>query len=72
MKKANYKDGEASLAAQMVKCVQCRKPMFHPWVGERYPEEGRAIHSSILARRTPWTEVPGELVHGVAKRVRHD
>ena len=31
-------------------------------------EEGMATHSSILARRIPWTEEPGGLtVHGVAK-----
>ena len=29
-----------------------------------------AIHSSILAWRSPWTEEPGELtVHGVAKEL---
>ena len=26
-----------------------------------------ATHSSILAWKTPWTEEPGGLVHGVAK-----
>ena len=26
-----------------------------------------ANHSSILARKIPWTEEPGGLVHGVAK-----
>ena len=32
-------------------------------------EKGMATHSSILARRIPWTEEPGGLhtVHGVAK-----
>ena len=30
-----------------------------------------ANHSSILARKIPWTEEPGGLVHGVA-RVRND
>ena len=25
------------------------------------PEEGMATHSSILARKIPWTEEPGEL-----------
>ena len=32
-----------------------------PW------EKGKAIHSSILAWRIPWTTV-----HGVAKRAGHD
>ena len=29
-------------------------------------EKGMATHSGILARRTPWTEDPGELQYGVA------
>ena len=28
---------------------------------ERSLDEGMAIHSSIIARRTPWTEEPGRL-----------
>ena len=35
MKKANHKDGEASLMAQMVKNLRAmQETMFHPWVGE--------------------------------------
>ena len=30
-------------------------------------EKGMATYSSVLAWRIPWTEEPGELVHGVAK-----
>ena len=30
-------------------------------------EKEMATHSSILAWRIPWTEEPGELVHGVTK-----
>ena len=30
-------------------------------------KEGMATHSSILARKIPWTEEPGGLVHSVAK-----
>ena len=46
--------------------------MWEIWVqslgGEDPLEDGTAIHSSILARRIPWTEEPGEAtVHGVAK-----
>ena len=34
----------------------------------RFPEEGMATHSSIIARRIPWTEKPEwAAVHGVAK-----
>ena len=38
----------------------------------RSPEEGRATHSSILAWRTPWTEVPGGLQSIGSQGVRHD
>ena len=31
-------------------------------------DKGMATHSSILAWRIPWTEEPGGIVHGVAKR----
>ena len=30
-------------------------------------EEEMAMHSSILAWEIPWTEEPGQLVHGVTK-----
>ena len=37
------------------------------------PEEGRTIHSSILAWRTPWTEEPGGLVCGPSSPIKlHD
>ena len=35
-------------------------------------EEEMATHASILAWEIPWTEEPGGLVHGIAKRVGHD
>ena len=35
-------------------------------------EEDMATHSSILARRTPWTEEPGGLESMGSQRVRHD
>ena len=35
-------------------------------------EKGVAIHSSILARRIPWTEEPGELQSMGSQRVGHD
>ena len=36
-------------------------------------EKGMATHSSILARRSPWTqELDGLTVHGVAKSQTHD
>ena len=33
----------------------------------RSPEEGMAVHSSVLARRIPWTEEAGGLSPPVAK-----
>ena len=35
-------------------------------------EEGIATHSSILARRIPWTEEPGKLWSMESQRVGHD
>ena len=35
-------------------------------------EEEMATHSSILARRIPWTEEPGRLQSMGSQRVRHD
>ena len=34
-------------------------------------EEGMATHSSILARRIPWTEEPGGLQSSGSQRVGH-
>ena len=39
---------------------------FDPLVG-KILEKGMANHCSVLAWRIPWTEEPGELVHGVAR-----
>ena len=38
----------------------------------RYPGEGNAYHSSILAWRIPWTEEPGRLQSKGLQRVRHE
>ena len=35
-------------------------------------EDGMETHSSILARRIPWTEKPGGLQSIVLQRARHD
>ena len=35
-------------------------------------EEGMETHSSILAWRIPWTEVPGGLQSTGSQRARHD
>ena len=39
---------------------------------EDHGEESMATHSSILARRIPWTEEPGGLQSLGSQRVRHD
>ena len=39
---------------------------------ERSPGESMATHSSILAWRISWTEVPGELQSMESQRVGHD
>ena len=42
-------------------CLQCRKPMFNPWV-RKIPGGGNGyLYSSILAWKIPWTEEPGGL-----------
>ena len=45
------------------------------WVqspGEEDPLEEMATHSSILARKIPWTEKPGRLQYVGSQRVGHD
>ena len=39
---------------------------------KRSPEEGMAIHSSVLAWRIPWAEDPGGVQSIGSHRVRHD
>ena len=39
---------------------------------QQYMEEGMAAHSSILARRIPWTEEPGGLQSTGSHRAGHD
>ena len=47
--------------------------MWVPVLGQEDPlEEGMAIHSSILAWITPWTEEPGGLQFKGSQRVGHD
>ena len=42
-------------------------------LGQEYAlEEGMAIHSGVLARRTSWTEEPGGLQSMGSQRVGHD
>ena len=61
----------ASLGAQMVKNPPAMPETWVRSLGGKDPlEDGMATHSNILARRIPWTEEPGRLVHGVV-RVGH-
>ena len=58
----------ASLVAQTVKNLPEKQETWIQSLGLEDPlEKGMATHSSILAWRSPWTEEPGGLVHGVAK-----
>ena len=52
-------------------CRRHRRHGFNPWVGKIPLEEGMATHSSILARRIPWTEEPGGLQSMGLHRVGH-
>ena len=48
--------------ARWVKNLLAMWETWVPYLGREDPlEEGKAIHSSILAWRIPWTEEPGRL-----------
>ena len=63
-----FRDG-ASLVTQKTKNLPAMQETQVRFLGqEDPPEEGMATHSSILARRIPWTDEPGRLqFHGVTK-----
>ena len=50
--------------------------MWETWVrslgGEDRLEKEMATHSSILARKIPWTEKPGRLQSMGSQRIGHD
>ena len=50
---------------------RCKRCMLDPGLKDLL-EEGKAIHSSILAWRIPWTEEPGEPQSMWSQRDRHD
>ena len=61
------------MVAQMVKnlpAVQVSRVQSLSW--EDPLEKGTATHSSILARRIPWTEEPGRLQSMGSQRIEHD
>ena len=64
---------QASLVAQTVKRLPATQETRVRFLGREDPlEEGTATHSSILARRTPWTEEPGGLQSMGSQRVGHE
>ena len=61
------------VVAQTVKKLPARQESRVQSPGREDPlEKQMAIPSSILARRIPWTEEPGELQSVGSKRVGHD
>ena len=62
-----------SLVAQMVNNLpEMQETRFQPLGWEDPLEKRRAIHSSILAWRTEWTEEPGGLQSMGLQRIEHD
>ena len=62
-----------SLVAQIVKCLPTMQTIWVQSLGqEDLLEKEMAIHSSILAWKSPWTEEPGRLQSMGSQRVRHD
>ena len=49
-----------------------RETRIQSLVGEDPLEKGKALHSSIVAWRIPWTEEPGGLNSMRSQRVRQD
>ena len=63
----------ASLVTQKVKNLPAMQETKVLPLGQEDPlEKGMATHSSILARRIPWTEESGKLQSLGLQRVGHD
>ena len=61
------------LVSQTAKILLAMQEIWVQSLGGEGPmEEGMAIHSSILAWRTPWTEEPGGLRSMGSQRAGHD
>ena len=64
---------EASLVAQMVKCLPAMWETRLRSLGRKDPLEKEMVtHSTTLAWKIPWTEEPGKLQFMGLQRVRHD
>ena len=62
-----------SLVAQTAKCLPIMRETWVRTLGWEDPlEKEMATHSSILAWRIPYTEVPGRLQSMGSQRVGHD
>ena len=62
----------ASLIAQLVKNLPAMQETWVRFLGQENPlEKEMAIHSSILAWNSLWTEDPGRLQSMGSQRVRH-
>ena len=62
-----------SLVAQMVNCLSTMWDTQVQSLGWEDPlEKEMAIHSSIIAWKIPWTEVPSRLQSMGSQRVGHD
>ena len=63
----------ASLVVELVKNLPAMQETWVQSLGLEDPlEKGKAIHSSILAWRIPWTEKPGRLQSMGLQRVGHN
>ena len=71
--KAFYQSVGASLVAQRLKHLPAMRETWVRSLGQEDPlEKEMATHSSILARRIPWTEEPGGLQSTGSQRVGYN
>ena len=64
---------QASLVAQMVKCLPTMRETRVQFLGREDPlEKEMTTHSSILAWKIPWMEEPGWLLSMESQRVGPD
>ena len=70
MEEADFPGG---LAMRNLSAMQEKQEMGVWSLGWEDPlEKSMATHSSVLARKIPWTEEPGKLLYMVLQRVRHN
>ena len=63
----------ASLVAKLIKNLPAMQETWVQSLGWEDPlEMGMATHSSVLARKIPWTKEPGRLQSMGSQRVGHD